>query len=345
MPRHLRLEFPGAIYHVYVRGNARQSIFQDDQDRERFLLRLAESVNSYGIRLYLFCLMTNHYHLLVETPEGNISRFMQSLETGYTVYYNLRHSRSGHLVQGRFGAKLVEGDDYLLNLSRYLHLNPVWTSKMKKLPIKKRVPVLRRYIWSSYPGYVDLRHELDYVDYGPMLVLVGGRDKQEQQKKYRAFVEGGLFGPNEELPEALNESPRAIGSDGFLRWVDKLYRAQFEKSQKPKDILFRNTFESLPVDAVLAVVCEELGIEITELQKHRRNSVNRAVAAGMLWKYCGQTKRAIAGVLGLGSGAAVGWQLKRLDEVKAMEIGSSVVKIISRIEKRLNDLRYDTNID
>ena len=114
MPRQVRVEFPGAIYHITIRGNGRQSIFGDDRDRERFLRRLAESVEAYGIRLYLFALMSNHAHFLCETPSVNLSRFMQSLETGYTVYFNLRHRTSGHLFQGRYKAKLVEGDEYLL---------------------------------------------------------------------------------------------------------------------------------------------------------------------------------------------------------------------------------------
>ena len=114
MPRHLRISFPGAIYHVTVRGNARQAIFRGDEDRKRLVGRLEESVASYGVRVYLYCLMSNHLHLVLETPGGNLSRFMQSLLTGYTVYYNLRHKNCGHLFQGRYGAKLVAGDEYLL---------------------------------------------------------------------------------------------------------------------------------------------------------------------------------------------------------------------------------------
>jgi len=126
MARHLRVEYAGAIYHVTIRGNGRQAIFEDDRDRERFVRRLFESVETYGVRLYLYCLMTNHVHLVIETPDKGLSRFMQSLETGYTVYSNLRHKKSGHVFQGRYGAKLVEGDEYLLKLSRYVHLNPVF---------------------------------------------------------------------------------------------------------------------------------------------------------------------------------------------------------------------------
>jgi putative transposase len=125
MARPLRVEYGGAIYHITVRGNARQKIFRGDLDRRTLLKRLSLSVRSYGVRVFLYCLMDNHFHLVLETPRANLGRFMQSVLTGYTVSYNLRHRRCGHLFQGRYGARLVAGDDYLLKLSRYVHLNPV----------------------------------------------------------------------------------------------------------------------------------------------------------------------------------------------------------------------------
>jgi REP element-mobilizing transposase RayT len=112
MARKLRVEDPGAIYHVTVRGVERRPLFVDDRDRERFVRRLGDAVAEYGVRLYLFCLMGNHVHLLIETPQANLSAFMHKVQTAYTVYFNLRHGRSGHLMQGRFGAEPVEGDEY-----------------------------------------------------------------------------------------------------------------------------------------------------------------------------------------------------------------------------------------
>ena len=108
MARKLRLQFEGALYHVTVRGNGRRKIFLDDADRERLLWRLGESVELYGVRLYLFCLMDNHFHLLVETPRANISRFMQSVLTGYTVYFNRRHNSVGHLLQEGMGRNWLQ---------------------------------------------------------------------------------------------------------------------------------------------------------------------------------------------------------------------------------------------
>src|SRR5215831_9751891 len=125
MARLLRVPFPGAIYHVTVRGNERRLLFKDEADRKRFLSQLMESSQLHSARLYLVCLMPNHFHLLVETPCGNLSTFMARQLTAYAVYFNRRHQRVGHLTQGRYGAQLVEGNEYLLKLSRYIHLNPV----------------------------------------------------------------------------------------------------------------------------------------------------------------------------------------------------------------------------
>jgi len=116
MARSLRMEFPGAIHHVSsrMRGSWRQArdrLFRDERDTQRFVERLSKGVADFGIRLHLFTLMSNHYHLVLETPAGNLSRFMQSLSTAYTVYFNQRHRRHGHLLDGRYKAKLVSGDD------------------------------------------------------------------------------------------------------------------------------------------------------------------------------------------------------------------------------------------
>ena len=139
MARKLRLQYEGAIYHITVRGNGRRRIFRDDSDRERLLWRLSESRDFCDVRIYLACLMDNHFHLVAETPRGNISQFMHSVLTGYSVYFNLRHNTCGHVLQGRYGAELVEGNEYLLQLSRYVHLNPVHTREHKKLSVMEKV--------------------------------------------------------------------------------------------------------------------------------------------------------------------------------------------------------------
>jgi len=125
MSRPLRIEYPGAWYHVACRGNRRARIFEDDKDRLRFLKALKESVEAFNVEMHGYVLLDNHFHFLLRTPEANLGRFMQRFNTAYITYYNLRHHKSGHLYQGRYKAILVEADEYLLELSRYIHLNPV----------------------------------------------------------------------------------------------------------------------------------------------------------------------------------------------------------------------------
>src|SRR4030042_5793823 len=125
MARPLRIEFPGAVYHVTSRGNARQTIFIDDEDRGGFLDLLSIVVERFNWICHAYCLMGNHYHLLIETPDGNLSKGMRELNGIYTQHFNRRHGRVGHVFQGRFKAILVEKDSYLLELCRYIVLNPV----------------------------------------------------------------------------------------------------------------------------------------------------------------------------------------------------------------------------
>jgi REP element-mobilizing transposase RayT len=126
MARSLRVEFEGALYHVCARGNAREAVFRGERDAARFVQLLQESPDRFEVSLYAFVLMGNHFHLIARTRRANLSRWMQWLNVAYSVYFNRRHRRSGHLFQGRFKSFLVEGKKgYLLSLSRYVHLNPV----------------------------------------------------------------------------------------------------------------------------------------------------------------------------------------------------------------------------
>lgn len=141
MARPLRIEYPGAVYHVTSRGNARQNIFLDSKDREIFLNTLAGVVEEFNWLCHAYCLMDNHYHLLLETPDANLSRGMRQLNGVYTQIFNRRHDTFGHLFQGRYKAILVEKESYLLALSRYIVLNPVRAGKVKNV---------QDWPWSSY---------------------------------------------------------------------------------------------------------------------------------------------------------------------------------------------------
>ncbi len=125
MARPLRIIYPGAFYHVTSRGNEQRDVFKSRRDREKFLLYLESATVRYGAVIHAYCLMSNHYHLLLETPEGNLSQIMRHINGAYTTYFNIKRKRAGHLFQGRYKAILVEADAYAKELSRYMHLNPV----------------------------------------------------------------------------------------------------------------------------------------------------------------------------------------------------------------------------
>ena len=145
MPRAARKRSEGDVYHVTMRGEGRRIIFEDDDDRETFLRMLSSSLDKNGGEVFAWCLMSNHVHLLLHVPADRLPRFMQSLASGYAVYYNNRHDHVGHVFAGRYGSRPVNGDEYLLTVLRYIHANPV----------KDKVSPTCDYRWSSYNDYVS----------------------------------------------------------------------------------------------------------------------------------------------------------------------------------------------
>jgi len=316
MARPQRIEYDGAVYHVTARGNEQRALVADDRDRGRFVQVLRESVESFEIRLYLFCLMTNHIHLVLETPRGNLSRFMHRLQTAYTVYFNHRHQRHGHLMQGRYGASLVERDAYLLRLSRYVHLNPVFTKTWRSRPVRERIAVLRQYPWSSYRSYIGRDRRLTWVDYAPILATVGSRDAGPAGT-YRRFVETGIAQMDAAFLEDARASRLCLGSEGFRARIRAFYESRLREQPRTEDIAFRRIGTRLPVEQILQAVCQGLATDRTSLLRRRRDSRERAVASRLLCDLGGLTQREVAEVLGLRSGAAVSAQLHKLaNEIK-----------------------------
>lgn len=178
MARQLRIEFPGAFYHVTARGNERKAVFKSIKDREQFFSYLESASNRYGAIIHAYCLMDNHYHILIETPLGNLSKIMQHINSAYTTYFNIKRDRSGHLFQGRYKSILVEVDEYAKELSRYIHLNPV-RAKMVKTP--------EEYQWSSYSYYADKRKAPEWL-YRDFILGYFGKRLSTSQRNYRKFV-------------------------------------------------------------------------------------------------------------------------------------------------------------
>ena len=183
------------------RGNERRAIFRDDQDRGHFLELLEAVSGQFGVRLHAYVLMDNHYHLLVETPRANLSRAMQWLNVSYSGWFNRRHQRAGHLFQGRFKAIVLDRDESAVEVSRYVHLNPVRVRRYrldkaarqrsraglrKPHPIRSvagRVAQLRRYRWSSYRAYIGLDKEPEWLTCRELHGRLGGRRSKDQERK------------------------------------------------------------------------------------------------------------------------------------------------------------------
>ena len=336
MARKLRIQFEGAIYHVTLRGVDRREIFVNPEDCERFVCRMSDAVGEYGVRLYLFCLMRNHAHLLVETPRGNLSAFMHKLQTAYTVYYNLRHRRVGHLMQGRYGAKPVEGDEYLLKLSRYIHLNPVFTRSLKDRPLEARVKELRAYPWSSYRGYAGFSKPFAMMDEEPVLAMMEASGNR-RRRAYRRYVEEGLVQTDDRFQGVMKESLWGIGGAEFQAEMRDRHHDAARRVKRTEDVSFRRAEAIASPDTVLKAVGAEFGLSVGDLRVRGYGCVARGVAALMLRKYSGMNQRDVAGYLGMGTGSAVCRQLMRLREHCAREraVGQRVSRVESNVRKEL----------
>ncbi len=207
MSRALRIQYPGAFYHVTSRGNERQDIFKNNRDRERFLGYLQSAAQRYGATFHCYCLMRNHYHLLLETPESNLSQIMQHINGSYTTYFNFKRKRAGHLLQGRYHAVLVEADAYALELSRYIHLNPVRAGAVQRP---------ENYAWSSYSHFLGDRVTPDWLHTQTILACLG--PTKDVRGRYRDFVEDKLeSGCRNPLQEVV--AGAVLGTEAFVEMV------------------------------------------------------------------------------------------------------------------------------
>jgi len=261
MARKPRIHYPGALYRVIVRGNAQQNIFFDNEDRTRFYFLLQEGVERYRHRIHAFCLMTNHFHLALQSGDVHLSSVMQNLSFRYTAWINRRYARSGHLFQGRFKAVLVDADMYLLELVRYIHLNPIRAGLVSDPG---------EYPWSSHTAYC-------HVESIPWLTTEWVLSQFSEMKKqaingYRTFLMDGMKeGHRVEFHRGTGEDSRVFGNDTFIEKV--LGRAE------------RNVRRILTLEELIDHVCRRYEIDKSALKepgKDRRMSEVRGMIAWFL---------------------------------------------------------------
>ena len=279
-----RLEIQGGLYHIITRGNNRQLIFASDDDRRKFLLQLAHQKASLPFYLYAYCLMPNHIHLLIERQDDSISRIMQRLLTAYSQYHNRKHRKSGHLLQGRYKAILCQSQQYLAELVRYIHLNPV-RAKMVRRP--------QDFPYSSHRAYLGL-DEASLVDVEPVLRHFGA-NKKLARERFQLFVRAGMkLGHREELYRA--DEGRILGSE---EWVAETKNriGEIPRGARPRV----KTRSRLDAEALMRAAERVTGLQEHELRSGRKTRSLVLVKEAMIivGRELGASNADLARLLGL----------------------------------------------
>jgi REP element-mobilizing transposase RayT len=309
MARPPRLEYENALYHVTSRGNARQIIFHTDRDRQRFLSQLQDNLERYGVTLHAWVLMPNHYHLVVRTPRANLGRFMQRLNSSYSLYYRYKHAKPGHAFGGRYKARLVESNEYLLALTRYVHVNPVKTKATKAKSASERIRLLETYRWSSYPDYVRSRPPADWLDCSVLGQY--GRNMVEARRRYRAYTRAMVAGDDGPLRAMMERSAYALGSEGYVDMMERELSGGRTGRDRNADV--HRPWRGVPLSVIDHEVARAYSIDEEQLKVHGHAAGEaKAVAVELAARWSGMTQRAVGIHYGGISGQAVHMIRQRL---------------------------------
>lgn len=326
MARPLRIERIGGWYHLTARGNERREIYRDNRDRQHFCELLAEMVERFRVRLHAFVLMDNHYHLMVELREPNLSRAAQWLNVSYSIWFNRRRGRSGHLFQGRFKSVVVDPVEWGLALSRYVHLNPVRVGRLglgkteqqrmragassapeAKL-VRERLSRLRRYRWSSYRAYVGLGKQPEWLECDTVLGLGGGK-KAEQRRVYREYVEGAVREGLGKSPWVHLKEQVVLGGEQFLEELRKHVSGDAREQGAA-----RRLATARPTVAEVIRGVERVKGERWAEFRDRHGDSGRDLVLYLGRRVCGLKLKELAGVAGMTDYSAVALAIKRFEE-------------------------------
>jgi len=327
MARALRIQYKNALYHITSRGNERKNIFGNDHDRYFFIKTLKESLNIYKVFLYSYVLMSNHFHLLLETPLANLSEFMRQFNITYTFYYNRAYNRVGHLYQGRYKSILIQKENYLTILSRYIHLNPVRAEKMQNISTSEKKKYLKQFKWSSLKGYLNKNNIESFVDYKTVLAEYGG-DNQKGRRMYWQTLQSDLSKKVEIKGKIIGNA--LLGNDSFVKRIKEEHLNKIEK-EIPS---LRKINSYCLKDRVIETVCKEIGSDLDIIKNHK--GVNRQILMEMLYCYAGLKGCEIGELMELDySTISVG--RKRLREKILRHVDLQV--LVKRIEDKLSIIK------
>ncbi len=297
MSRPLRLEFPGSLWHITARGNAKQPIFRDDSDREFFLDLLGACVKRHAWVLTAYVLMSNHFHQLIELTTETLSRGMQWLNGSYGQAFNRRHQRVGHLFQGRFHAPLIEKDAYFAQVLRYIVLNPV------------RAGLVRRadeYTWSSHRAVIGETPAPEWLAVDDVLAQFGS-NRALARACYRHFVHDAIG--IEDTPWRDLVGQIYLGSEEWVKRMREIVGLEPRCDDHPRQ---QRIIGAPPMSAVVAAVAETFGID-SDRVRQGHGTIPRLVAAWVGWNEALLTNREIAAGLRLRSSGHVSVMIRRCD--------------------------------
>lgn len=319
MSRPLRIQYPGAWYHVTNKGRRREEIFPGQDDYLRFLELLQDASTMWSVGIAAFCLMPDRYHLLVTTPDANLSRFMRHVDGVYTQRFNRSHECDGSLFRGRYKAVLVDADMYLLELVKYIHHNPLRAGQATRLD---------RYPWSSHKAYLSRSARWDWLHKGPVLSVLG-RSGGDPVKAYRAFM---AKGESDEVTAELSKKkvPSILGSEEFVRRL----KARFKKLRSRREVPDARLLAP-GLDAIQSAVCKAYGVDRDELLWSRRGISNdaRNVAIYLARRLSGRTLATIGEAFGLEHYSSVSSVVCRMKERIAND--GKLRRRVKAIERRL----------
>ena len=314
MSRPLRIAYPGAWYHVMNRGRRFESIYSDKHDYLMFIDLLIEVSEIFNVNIAAYCLMKNHYHILLQTPDGNISRCMRHLNSVYTQRYNRRHGFDGQLFRGRYKSILVCNDSHLLQLVRYIHKNPVKSGVVKDMP---------DYEWSSYKGYLSYAKKWNWLHKDYIFSMITPK-KQGRLKPFIEFMQKEESGEVTKL-FSLKKLPSFFGPESFITEMKEKYYFKKKSYEVPESKRLAPAS-----DSIISSVCENYGVTFSELMVTRRGIFHepRNIAVYLLRQIRGESLNNIGKLFNIKAYSTVSSILRRVSKLKKYDR-----KIKSRIEK------------
>lgn len=310
MTRQLRIQYPGAFYHVTSRGNERQNIYRDEEDNQLFLEKLSDSLEVYNVSLLGYVCMKNHFHFLLKTPDGNLSEFMRHFNISYTYVFNKRHKRSGHLYQGRYKSFLIDADAYLKEVSRYIHLNPVRIKEHSGTDIKDKAKILKNYKFCSMGGYSNIKSRESFVNYKTVLDYFGG-DTADGRRRYRQFVYKGL-GESDLNPLESGKGTGIVGTESFVDTVREKYLEKIKPDSQREQPHLKKIKKKFQPEELIKIFCELVKADRDYICSKGQNSIERTFLMELLYRHCKITQPEIGRLVGGIDYSSVSYARKRL---------------------------------